>query len=260
MGTPTSVPIFVEDEGRRTKDGGRKTDDGGRKTKDEGRMSNLVIRPVSGIVLAGGKSRRMGHDKAFLDLDGMPLVARVIERVRAVCDEVIIVANDTDAYARFGLRVVSDVYPGKGSLGGIYSGLLAAREEHALVVACDLPFLNAALLRYLISLAPQADVVIPRAHAPRGSARYATRYEDLDVKESGLQATHALYSKRCLEPMRARLLANDLRIINFFDEVRVRVVEPDEVARFDSEGWSFFNVNTPEDWRVAQAHIKRVLQ
>lgn len=206
---------------------------------------------VSGIILAGGKSRRMGRDKALLEFDGAPLIARVIERVRAVCAEVIIVANDADAYARFGLPIVADVYAGKGSLGGIYSGLLSARTDYALAVACDLPFLNDALLRYLIALAPQNDVVIPRAHAPLGAAPRATRYDQLAVKESGLQATHALYSKRCLEPMRARLLANDLRIINFFDQVRVRVVEPEEIARFDPQGLSFLNVNTPEDLRAA---------
>lgn len=206
---------------------------------------------VSGIILAGGQSRRMGRDKAFLEFDGAPLIARVLARVRQVCAEVIVVANDVDAYARFGVPVIRDVYPGKGSLGGIFSGLQAARAESALAVACDLPFLNDALLRHLIALAPQADIVIPRAHAPIGKAKDATRYEQLAVKASGLQATHAIYSKRCLEPMRARLLADDLRIINFFDEVRVRVVEPDEIARFDPQMLSFLNVNTPEDWNSA---------
>jgi len=207
---------------------------------------------VSALVLAGGQSRRMGRDKAFLDFDGAPLIARVLARVRQVCTEVIIVANDAEAYGRFGVRVIGDAYPGKGSLSGIFSGLQAARAEYALAVACDLPFLNVALLRYLISLAPQADVVIARAHAPTGKARSATRHDQLVVKESGLQATHAIYSKRCLEPMRARLLADDLRIINFFDEVRVRVVEPDEVARFDPQLLSFFNVNAPRDLKVAK--------
>jgi molybdopterin-guanine dinucleotide biosynthesis protein A len=210
---------------------------------------------VTGVILAGGKSRRMGRDKALLDFDGAPLIARVIARVQRVCAETIIVANDAEAYARLGVRVVSDVYPGKGSLGGIFSGLQAAREEYALAVACDMPFLNDALLRHLISLAPQADIVIPRAHAPSGKAKDATRYYQLAVKESGLQAMHAIYSKRCLEPMRARLLADDLRIINFFDEVRVRVVEPDQVARFDPQLLSFFNVNTPDDLLVAQSKI-----
>jgi molybdopterin-guanine dinucleotide biosynthesis protein A len=199
---------------------------------------------VSALVLAGGQSRRMGRDKAFLDFDGAPLIARVIARVRQVCGEVIVVANGAEAYGRFGVRVIGDAYPGKGSLGGIFSGLQAAHEEYALAVACDLPFLNAALLRYLISLAPQADVVIPRAHAPIGERRGGVT--------PSLQPTHAIYSKRCLEPMRARLLTDDLRIINFFDEVRVRVVEPDEVARFDPQLLSFFNVNTPGDLKVAK--------
>jgi molybdopterin-guanine dinucleotide biosynthesis protein A len=198
---------------------------------------------VTGVILAGGKSRRMGRDKALLDFDGAPLIARVIARVQSVCAETMIVANDVDAYARFDLPVVRDVYPGKGSLGGIFSGLHAARAEYALAVACDLPFLNDALLRYLISLAPQADIVIPRAHAPTDARRGEVTLP--------LQPMHAIYSKHCLEPMRARLLANDLRIVNFFDEVRVRVVEPDEIARFDPQLLSFLNVNTPEDWSFA---------
>jgi molybdopterin-guanine dinucleotide biosynthesis protein A len=219
-------------------------------------MNDVTLPHVSALVLAGGQSRRMGRDKAFLDFDGAPLIERVIERVQSVCAETIIVVNDTEKYTRFGLRVVRDIYQGKGSLGGIFSGLQAASEEYALAVACDLPFLNDALLRYLITLAPQADVVIPRSHAPTGKAKDATRYEHLAVKESGLQATQAIYSKRCLEPMRARLLADDLRIINFFDEVRVRVVEPDEVARFDPQMLSFINVNRPSDLAMALSQVK----
>jgi molybdopterin-guanine dinucleotide biosynthesis protein A len=228
---------------------------------------------ASAVILAGGENRRMGRDKAFLDFDGVPLIARVIARVQAVCTEVIIVANDADAYARAlsssaefipsgaegltvnsvegGARAVGDVYPGKGSLGGIFSGLQAAHEQYALAVACDMPFLSNALLRYLISLAPQADVVIPRAHESSGKGKDASRYDQLAVRESGLQPMLAVYSKRCLAPMQARLLANDLRIINFFDEVRVHVVEPAEVRRFDPQGLSFFNINTPEDLQTA---------
>jgi len=206
--------------------------------------SDSLLR-VAGVILAGGKSRRMGRDKALLDFDGAPLIARVIARVRNVCPEAIIVANDVDAYARFGLPVVRDVYPGKGSLGGIFSGLHAAQHEYALAVACDLPFLNDALLRYLIALAPQADIVIPRAHAPTDARRGRVTLP--------LQPMHAIYSKRCLGPMRARLLADDLRIINFFDAVRVRVVAPDEIARFDPQMLSFLNVNTPEDWNFAMS-------
>jgi len=97
---------------------------------------------VSGVILAGGQSRRMGRNKALLDFDGRPLIERVIERVQAVCAQVIIVANDADVFARFGLRVVGDVYPGKGSLGGNFSGLQATREQSALTVACRLSLIT----------------------------------------------------------------------------------------------------------------------
>jgi molybdopterin-guanine dinucleotide biosynthesis protein A len=227
-------------------------------------MSAETLPRVSAVVLAGGQSQRMGRDKAFIEFEGAPLIARVIERVQFVCAEVIVVANDTDAYARFGARIVGDVYPGKGSLGGIFSGLQAARESYALAVACDMPFLNTALLRYLISLAPQFDVVVPRAKDPSGKVprssrgkkpqnrKTARRPDQPIAKESDLHPTHAVYSKGCLAPMEARLRADDLRLIGFHEAVRVRVVEPGEVDQFDPKHLSFFNVNTPEDLRIAQ--------
>ena len=215
---------------------------------------------VSGIILAGGLSRRMGRDKAFIDFDGVPLIARVLERVQPLCAEVMIVANDKDAYAQFGVPVIGDVYPGKGSLGGTYSGVLAAREQYVLAVACDMPFLNTALLRYLISLAPQFDLVIPRAadlvsKSPRADAPRKTRR--LLAKQVDLHPMHAVYAKTCLPAMKARLFTGDLRLIGFHDDVRVRVVEPAEVDRFDPQHLSFFNANTPEDLESARVLLSR---
>lgn len=228
-------------------------------------MGNASPPRVSALILAGGQSQRMGRDKAFIDFEGVPLVSRVIDCVKNLCAEIIIVTNDAGAYTRFGARIVGDVYPGRGSLGGIFSGLQAAREPHALAVACDMPFLNQALLRYMISLAPQFDVVVPRAQDPSGktprSARgekpttrkTAARLDHPIAKESDLHPMHAVYSKNCLAPMEANLKAEDLRLIGFHNAVRVRVVEPDEVDRFDPKHLSFFNVNTPEDLQVAQS-------
>jgi molybdopterin-guanine dinucleotide biosynthesis protein A len=226
-------------------------------------MNDDSLPRVSAIVLAGGNSRRMGRNKAFIEFEGKPLIARVIERVQPLCSEVIVVANDADAYARFGTRVVGDVYPGKGSLGGIFSGLQAAREPFALAVACDMPFLNTALLRYLISLAWQFDVVIPRAQDPSGKVPRSMRDEKAHgsaprqfdqpiAKERNLHPTHAVYSKQCLAPMHARLRADDLRAISFHEGLRVRIVETDEVNRFDPKHLSFFNANTPEDLEAAR--------
>jgi len=215
-------------------------------------MSELAR--ASAIILAGGKSRRMGRDKAFIEFQGAPLIASVIAHVQQVCAEVLVVANDHDAYARFGLPIVSDVFPNKGSLGGIYSGLLAAREEYALAVACDMPFLNQALLRYLITLAPQADIVVPHAIDPSGNVAHngkRPRRDETLAKSRDLHPMHAVYSKKCLAPIRARLLADDLRLISFFDDVTVRIVEPVEIERFDPQHLSFFNANTPDDFALA---------
>jgi molybdopterin-guanine dinucleotide biosynthesis protein A len=208
---------------------------------------------VSAIILAGGKSRRMGRDKAFLELDGKPLIAHVIDRVAPLCTETILVTNDAPAYARFGLRVIGDVYPGKGSLGGIYSGLHAAHTHYVLAVACDMPFLNQALLRYLISLAPTADVIVPRARDLSSNVLRDTLRPQPLAKETNLHPMHAVYSKRCLEPIRAQIRADDLRIIGFYDKVQVRVVEPDEIDQFDPQHLSFFNANTPDDFEFAKS-------
>jgi molybdopterin-guanine dinucleotide biosynthesis protein A len=199
-------------------------------------MGNAATLAVSVAVLAGGQSRRMGQDKAFLPVGGRPVVERVVERVGPLSDDLLLIANTRAPYSHLAGRLVSDVYPGQGPLGGIYTALQAARHEHCLVVACDMPFLNPGLLRYLIGLAGLSaayDVVIPRV-------------------EEFPETLHAVYGKRCLEPIQRRLLAGQLKIVGFFDEVRVRYVERDDVARFDPEFHSFLNMNTPSDWERLQ--------
>jgi molybdopterin-guanine dinucleotide biosynthesis protein A len=188
---------------------------------------------ISVAVLAGGQSSRMGQDKAWLPVGGRPVVERVVERVAPLSDDVLLIANVHAPYGRLPARLVGDVYPGKGSLGGIYTALQAARYDHCLVVACDMPFLDAGLLRYLIGLAPSYDVVVPRV-------------------EGFPETLHAIYGKRCLEPIQRRLLAGQLKIVGFFDEVRVRYVERDDVACFDPQFRSFMNMNTPADWERLQ--------
>lgn len=183
---------------------------------------------VSGIVLAGGRSSRLGMDKSLINVNGRPLIAQVVATLASLSDEVIIVTNSPEKYRHLGAKLVGDVYPGKGALGGIYSGLKAAAHTHSLVVACDMPFLNLALLRYMVLLAWEHDVVIPRI--------------------DGLpEPLHAIYSKNCLEPIDRLLARGGLKIVDFFPEVRVRYIEEDEVDVFDPQHLSFFNVNTPGD-------------
>ncbi len=189
---------------------------------------------ISVAVLAGGESKRMGQDKAFLKVGRQPVVERVLAKVRALSDDVFISTNSPEKYQKFGLSTVTDIYPNKAALGGIYSAIYAAQHHHVLVVACDMPFLNVELLQYLIKLAPSADVVAPLIEPPQP------------------ETMHAVYSKNCLPAIEPRLQTNRLRIIGFFDEVSVRYVTRAEVAQFDPHFYSFINMNTPEEWANVQ--------
>jgi molybdopterin-guanine dinucleotide biosynthesis protein A len=195
-------------------------------------------RPISCIVLAGGEGKRLGSDKAFLKIGGRVLIEGIVEKMARIGDEVIIVTNSPQEYGYLEARLVGDAYPGKGALGGICSGLKAAHNHYSLVVACDMPFLDLNLLRYMILLSPGQDVVIPRV--------------------GGLtELLHAIYSKQCLQPIERVLASGGLKIIDFFPEVRVRYVEEQEIKLFDPQCLSFFNINTPADLERARSLARR---
>jgi len=182
---------------------------------------------VSAAIMAGGRSKRMGQDKACIELDGEPLIKRVADVLAQVADEVIVVANEP-RYASLGLRVVKDRYRDGGALGGIATGVGAATHDTVLVAACDMPFLSADVWRLLIGHIGEADVVIPRI---------AGEYETL----------HALYTKACVPHMARALAENRLRVIAFFDQVRVKAIEEAELRAVDPTLRAFTNVNTPEE-------------
>jgi molybdopterin-guanine dinucleotide biosynthesis protein A len=135
-------------------------------------------------------------------------------------------------------KVIVDFYPGKGALGGIYTGLVNSNTVYSLVVGCDMPFLNRNLLRYLVSLAPNFDVVVPRT-------------------DGMLQPLHAVYSKSCLHPIERLLHEGSLGILQLFNLVKTRYVDKDEIAKFDPEHLSFFNINTQGDLEKAKALMKQ---
>ncbi len=189
---------------------------------------------VSVAILAGGQSKRMGRDKAFLEVGDRPVIERVIGQVQSLTDDLFISTNSPEKYAHLSLPLVPDIYPDKAALGGLYSVIRAARHPHVLVVACDMPFLKVALLQHLIDLAPSADVVIPLINPPQP------------------ETLHAVYSKNCLPAIERCLLAGQLRMVGFFADVTVRYVERQEIAGFDPEFHSFVNMNTPEDWQKVQ--------
>jgi molybdopterin-guanine dinucleotide biosynthesis protein A len=191
---------------------------------------------ITGVILAGGKSSRMGQNKALMSLGGKRLVDRVIEVMRNVFDDLLMVTHTPEVYADLGMPMVRDVWPDKGSLGGVYSAIYHVATPYCLVVACDMPFLQTAVLRYLITQMAGYDVVVP------------------DVLGE-LQTLHAIYSKACLQPIERRLETHRLRIVGFFPDVRVRTVTASELEPYDPALLAFQNLNTPEEFQAAEQRL-----
>ena len=189
---------------------------------------------ITGVIQAGGKSTRMGgQPKALMELGGRRIIDRVVEVMAAVTEDLLVVTNTPELYASLGIPMVPDVFPDGGSLGGIYSGLRAAAGGAAFTVACDMPFLMPAVAKLVIARAEEADVVIPRAGAQ-------------------LEPLHACYAKSCRGPMESRLGTGRLKIVGFFEDVRVLVIPEEDVARLSPPGVVFMNVNTPAELERAR--------
>jgi len=224
-------------------------------------MSNFSI-----VINAGGKSTRMGTDKALLDLDGQPIIERILEQTQGLGDQ-IIVTNTPAHYAYLGLPTASDVLPDKGALGGLYTCLQAATQPYALVLACDMPFVNRSLLEYMMSLAPEFEAVVPRLtpsvlrtappNSPDTTLHNNTTEGEFGGGREGAKAEaepfRAIYSKACLDPIRRALDSGKLRMISFFPEIQLRWVEAGEIKQFDPELLTFKNCNTPEEFEEIKA-------
>ena len=190
-------------------------------------------------IIAGGKSRRMGRDKAFLELGGKTLIERVITASADLGQsQTLLITNKPDEYRHLGLEMHTDILPDKGSLGGIYTALTQAAHPAVLVLACDMPFIKTELLRFMIAQLDEAtDIVVPRV-------------------EGYPQGMHAIYRKTCLPPIREQLQANRLKIIRFYGKMRVRYLDEADYAPYDAEGRSFTNLNTPAELEQARELIE----
>jgi len=187
---------------------------------------------VTLAVQAGGRSSRMGRDKALVPLGGIPLIEHVLRRAAGLAEEVLITTNRPADLAYLGVRLVPDREPGAGALPGLLTALEAAHGETVLLLACDLPFVCRPLLAHLLSLAHTADVVTPQWN-------------------DNLEPLHAVYSRSCVDAARAAVQAGQQRVIDILPRVTQRVVDEAAIAEFDPDGWSFFNINTPQDLRRA---------
>ena len=187
---------------------------------------------VSGIVLAGGRSSRMGTPKAVLPFGGVPLITRIVDILRPLCGEVIVVASPGQDLPALPVTLVRDEVPDQGPVGGMYYGLKAARRYASFVTACDSPFLNPTLIAYLVSQLAHHDAVVPQWNGRP-------------------QPLHAVYRTSVWPFLAEQLDRGELRAAALFERVRTRTCEEREIRKFDPEGLSFVSMNTPEEYAAA---------
>jgi molybdopterin-guanine dinucleotide biosynthesis protein A len=198
-------------------------------------MSEAAREPITGVIVAGGKSTRLGQDKRRLQLwgaHGPALLERIVQIVAPICDEIIVVLNDPEAWPDLPARMVGDLHTNGGALAGIYAGLQAASHPYILAVAADMPALDPELLAWMARQPRDYDVLVPRSAMGRTRNRL------------GVESLHAIYSRACLEPIGRQLAKGNSQVIGFFSEVRVRILEADELRPFDPSGIAFKNINT----------------
>jgi len=186
----------------------------------------------------------MGQDKALMPFLGGPLIQRVVDRLTPIAEEVIITTNTPDDYRFLGLRLFPDLIPGRGALGGLYTALSSATSPLTAVIACDMPFASPTLIEAMRGLIDQedADVVIPDSGG-------------------GLEPMHAVFRREtCIPAIKSAIDADEWKLISWFPQVKVRILRPDEVARYDPTGLAFWNLNTPEEFASAEERAREQSQ
>lgn len=184
------------------------------------------------LILAGGMSKRMGTEKAFLRFGPSTLLEHVLSIVRPIFKEVLIVAKEEAPFQRYGVRVVTDLFPKADAMGGIATGLSRARGQFVFAFACDMPFLNKDLISYMVDQRTGYDLVIPRSRR-------------------GPEPLFAVYSKRCLPILKGRIERGERKLADLSGQVRTRIISGEEIHQFDPQERSFINVNTVSEYLQA---------
>ncbi len=190
---------------------------------------------LTSIILAGGKSSRLGRCKLSEFLCGKSLIEHVIERLEPISSQILIVTAEEQfrLLTAHKAETITDLYPGRGPLGGIYTGLLASKAPYSLVVGCDMPFLNINLLHYMVRQIQGFDAIVPRLEMDK------------------IEPLHAIYSRRCTDVILKQLMHDNLKISQTLNMLHVRYIERDECERFDHRLLSLFNINSPSDLKQA---------
>ena len=196
----------------------------------------LTKHSITGVILSGGKSIRMGENKAFLEIRGKRIIEHTVDVLQRMCNQVILVTNELLEYSYLDLEIAVDLIPKSGPLVGIHTGLFYSSHSYSFITACDMPFLNRKVIEYMLTIKKNYDVVIPHLN-------------------DGYHPLHALYSKRCLKCIEELISEDNLKITDFFNRVKVREVPSDEIISLDPDLRSFLNINTPKDLEKIQERI-----
>jgi len=192
---------------------------------------------ITGVILAGGSSRRYGLNKAFLEICGIRLIDRVIEEMKDIFKRLILVANEGGDYEYLGIPIVEDIVKGLGPIGGIYTGLMSISDQAGFFVACDMPFINRQFVRYMVDIKDNHAAVVP-------------------LVANEVEPLHAIYAQSCLGPIRSLIESRRYQIKLVYDQIPVRYVKEDEIRRFCSPRRAFININTPDEFAKIQSLMK----
>jgi len=199
-----------------------------------------MLHPVSGVILAGGKSSRLGRNKAFLEIGGKRIIDRQIELFQAIFMDIKIVCKKKEEYNFPGHMVMEDIVGYSSPLSGIYTGLKVSNYENIFVVACDMPFLNIELIEYQLSFAGKYDVIVP-------------------VHDGNFEVLHTVYSKGCIPFIETMFRENNFRIYDFYKNVKLKIIDHRDIQRFDPEKKSFININTKEEFeKISKGMTQKV--
>ena len=199
-----------------------------------------LIQGITGIILSGGKSSRYGMNKALASFKGTTIIERVVSVMNSVFHKTILITNDPKEYAYLNLPVYPDIIKGIGPVGGIFTGLESMTDPIGFVVACDMPFLNPDLIRYMISRKSGYDAVVPKVGWK-------------------IESLHALYHRDCLPAVRENIMAGVYQAIQFHAKVRTLYIHEIEIRQYDPELRSFYNINRPQELQEARELVDRSL-
>lgn len=190
--------------------------------------------------MAGGQNRRFGgRNKAFIDIGGRLVLDRLYSVFKSLFQEIILVTNDPLCYLEWDLKIVTDLFPYRSSITGIHAGLFFATNPYAFISACDVPFLKKELVCALVnSLEPGIDAVIPQT-------------------AKGIEPLCSVYAINCIKPVEQQIKQQQFQIQRFYNKIRTKYIPESVLRTTDPDLRSFCNINTPEDFIMAEKFLKR---